>query len=293
MRVSVRAVFAVGSAALACACTGTPSGTLPDDTANASATPSPSTSSLASATPSFSGAAPALGLRPLESRPAELRFREEPELADRSPVTPLVFRFGPAVAASVCKRFEARLREMPRVRLHGDPHIEQYAVTDLGRGLADFDDAAVGPAVIDLTRFATSAELAARAKGLARAEENSLVSELFRGYRDGLKGTRAGKAPAFAATMAQSFKKDRKGFLDGSENAMIAIDQAEEDFIRAEVASYSKLAKLPKRAAGFFTIKKVGLLKLGIGSPVRIFVGSRARRPVGNSCDGVLEFSTL
>lgn len=270
MRASLRAISAVSCAALAWACTSTPSGTAPDETAAASATPTPSAEPAASATASGAAVAPPPApYADLDLDPQSFDFSKNPDLAERvAGDAHSYFRFvNRAFAAAVCKRFESKLKEMPRVRLHGDPHIEQYAVTDLGRGLADFDDAAVGPAVIDLTRFATSAVLASRAKGLSRADENSLVSELFRGYRDGLKGTRfPQKAPAFAAAMASGFKKDRKGFLDGADNAMIAVDKADERFVRSEVVAYSKLAKLPKRAASFFNIKKVGLLKLGIGS---------------------------
>jgi hypothetical protein len=267
MRVSVRAVLTVGFAILAWGCASTPGGTAPDETAKASATPSISSGPLPSASASSSAAPAPYG--ELDLDPQSFDFSKNPELAERvSGDAHSYFRFvNRAFATSVCKRFESRLKEMPRVRLHGDPHIEQYAVTDLGRGLADFDDAAVGPPVIDLTRFATSAVLASRAKGLSRADENSLVSELFRGYREGLKGTRAPeKAPAFATAMASGFKKDRKPFIVSADNAMIAITQADEDFVRSEVAAYRKLPGLPKRAAGFFNIKKVGLLKLGIGS---------------------------
>jgi hypothetical protein len=269
MHVSLRAVLAIGCTSLAFACTGTPTGSAPDETARASATPSPSSSAIASASASGSADAPSPApYGELDLDPQSFDFSKNPDLAERiSADAHSYFRFvNRAFAASVCKRFESKLKEMPRVRLHGDPHIEQYTVTDLGRGLADFDDAAVGPPVIDLARFATSAVLASRAKGLSRADENSLVSELFRGYREGLKGTRPGKAPAFALAMASGFKQDRKGFIDSADNAMIAVDQKDESFVRAEVEAYSKLAKLPKRAAGFFTIKKLGLLKLGIGS---------------------------
>lgn len=267
MRVWLRAVSAIGCASLVSACTGTPAGTAPDETATASTTASAPPLASVTASSSAEPSAPA-PYGELDLDPQSFDFSKNPELAERvAGDAHSYFRFvNRPFAASVCKRFESKLKEMPRVRLHGDPHIEQYAVTDLGRGLADFDDAAVGPPVIDLTRFATSTVLASRAKGLSRADENSLVSELFRGYRDGLKGTRPGKAPAFAAGMASGFKKDRKAFLDGADNAMIAVDQAEEKFVRAEVDAYQKLPKLPKRAAGFFNIKKVGLLKLGIGS---------------------------
>lgn len=272
MRVSVRAVFAVGIAALAWSCTSTPGGTAPDQTAKASATPSISTGPIPSAATSGSAAAPAPAAAPygeLDLDPKSFDFSRNPELAERvASDAHSYFRFvNRAFAASVCKRFENRLKEMPRVRLHGDPHIEQYAVTDLGRGLADFDDAAVGPPVIDLTRFTTSAVLASRAKDLSPAEQNSLVSELFRGYRDGLKGTRLpAKPPDFVAVIAGRFRQDRTAFINSADNTMLAIERADESFVQAEVAAYSKLAKLPKRAPGFFTIKKVGLLKLGIGS---------------------------
>ena len=263
-------MVSVAACAFIAGCTGTPGGNLPDEAAPASAIPSASGPSLpsASATSSIPSATP-VPYADLDLDPKSFDFSKNPDLAERvSGDAHSYFRFvNRAFAASVCKRFESRLKEMPRVRLHGDPHIEQYAVTDLGRGLADFDDAAVGPAVIDLTRFATSTVLASRAKGLSRADENSLVSQLFRGYRDGLKGTRLpSKAPAFAAAMASGFKKDRKGFIDAADNAMIAVEKPEEEFVRSEVATYAKLPGLPKRAAGFFTIKKLGLLKLGIGS---------------------------
>jgi Ser/Thr protein kinase RdoA (MazF antagonist) len=42
------------------------------------------------------------------------------------------------------------------VNLHGDAHLEQFAVTDASFGLIDFDDAVGGPAVIDLLRFGVS-----------------------------------------------------------------------------------------------------------------------------------------
>ncbi|HBQ17736.1 MAG TPA: hypothetical protein DEF51_43610, partial [Myxococcales bacterium] len=51
------------------------------------------------------------------------------------------------------------------VNLHGDPHLEQYVVTSLGRGLSDFDEATIGPVGIDLIRLATSIRIASRMRG--------------------------------------------------------------------------------------------------------------------------------
>ena len=38
---------------------------------------------------------------------------------------------------------------VPLFNLHGDAHLEQYAITDLGRGLTDFDDSSRGPAIVE------------------------------------------------------------------------------------------------------------------------------------------------
>jgi len=247
------------------ACASTPGGNTPTEKASTGAT-----SALPIASISTSSSGPAtLPLAELDFDPSTFNFAKNPDLAERvAENAHSYFRFvNKAFATAVCRRFAEKMATLPLVRLHGDPHIEQYVITDLGRGLSDFDDAAVGPPVIDLARFATSVVLASRVKGFSRADENSLVSELFRGYRDGLKRTPfPKKAPAFAAAISASFKKDRKAFIEGADNAMIAIDQADEAFLRGEVSEYAKLVTAPKRAPDFFTVKKLGLFKLGIGS---------------------------
>ena len=98
------------------------------------------------------------------------------------------FRFvNAAFAAETCRLFADVAASLPEVNLHGDAHVEQYAVTSLGRGLTDFDDCTRGEAVIDLVRFGASLLLAAREKGWA-AEEERFVDEFLKGYRDGLRG---------------------------------------------------------------------------------------------------------
>jgi len=50
------------------------------------------------------------------------------------------FRFVNAgFAAETCSLFADVVDQMPEVNLHGDAHIEQYTVTNIGRGLSDFD----------------------------------------------------------------------------------------------------------------------------------------------------------
>ena len=76
-----------------------------------------------------------------------------------------------AFAAETCSLFADVVDQMPEVNLHGDAHIEQYTVTNLGRGLSDFDDCTRGKAVIDLVRLGTSLLIAARERAWTRDEE--------------------------------------------------------------------------------------------------------------------------
>ncbi len=82
-------------------------------------------------------------------------FRQNPELLERIVASPYgYFRFiNQRFAQSLCVRFAEDLTSMPKVNLHGDAHVGQYSVTESGRGLTDFDDASIGPAILDLIRF--------------------------------------------------------------------------------------------------------------------------------------------
>ena len=63
------------------------------------------------------------------------------------------FRFvNRAWISRVCDAF-ADVQNPPIVRLHGDAHIEQYAITKDASGLDDFDDSARGPSFVDIGRL--------------------------------------------------------------------------------------------------------------------------------------------
>jgi Ser/Thr protein kinase RdoA (MazF antagonist) len=108
----------------------------------------------------------------LEARPAPAaRLRETPHN---------YFRFiDRPFSEVVCGLFDEVMESLPEVNLHGDAHVEQYAVTSLGHGLTDFDDSARGPYVVDLVRFGVSLELAARENGWGAATVEAW--EAFRG----------------------------------------------------------------------------------------------------------------
>jgi len=86
------------------------------------------------------------------------------------------FRFiNRAWTTRVCELF-ADTPDMPVVRLHGDAHVEQFALTKDAWGLDDFDDSARGPAVIDVVRFLGSIDLATRQLGWMRDRDMSGIA---------------------------------------------------------------------------------------------------------------------
>lgn len=255
--------------------------------------PQPSGLAVEPPSPAASAAEPAAAPPgELDIDPSSFDFSQNPELATRIAESPhAFFRFvGHRFAAAVCKRFEAAA-EGPRVRLHGDPHVEQYAVTDLGRWISDYDDASIGPPSVDLVRFGTSAILAARQQGLSPAETDALLGEMFRGYAEGIDKKPLPKdAPAFAAAMKANFVKDRTGFLDSAEKNILTADEAEEKLAREKLGEYvgtlKKIGKAPKN--GFFTVKKIGRLRLGIGSALTRKYLIRVEGPSHNAGDDVI-----
>ena len=205
---------------------------------------------------------------PLAVDPADPRFAARPELAAKLAATPHgYFRFvNVAFAGETCRLFSADVARLPDVNLHGDAHVEQYAVTNLGRGLSDFDDCTRGKAVIDLVRFSASLLLAAREKGWAK-EERRFVDEFLRGYRDALGGGKLSiPMPQVATRAREGFRWDRPASL---RQANRLIDQAPlpSDAFADGVARFEELVRFGRELPGtFFEVKRVGALAMGVGS---------------------------
>jgi hypothetical protein len=175
------------------------------------------------------------------------------------------------------------------VTLHGDAHVEQYAVTELGRGLTDFDDSASGPAAIDLARFGVSVRLAARQRGwMGRAD--GLFLAFLRGYRKALMEPEAvAPEPAWARRIQAGFDPDRLAGLARAEALMETMpDQRallEETSQAASLAMLTKNAQLPP---SFFQLKKAGTLRAGIGSALAAKYLVRIEGPSAAAEDDVI-----
>jgi hypothetical protein len=167
----------------------------------------------------------------------------------------------------VCQVFANDLAKSVRVNLHGDAHLEQYAVTSVGYGLIDFDSAARGPAFLDLMRFAVSLRLAALERGWASQTE-ALLGRFLGGYRAALVNPEVTwPEPRPVARARQALGADHPSALGRAEGWMSPVPEGNQPPSLEAYAGAMRAAH-PELGEGFFAVKRVGLLRMGIGSAV-------------------------
>lgn len=206
---------------------------------------------------------------PLDVSPAAEAFARAPRLPAKIARTPYAyFRFvNAAFCQIVCDELGDFSGHAPVVPLHGDAHLEQYALTDIGRGLSDFDDAATGPAVIDLARMATSLVLAARLRSFP---DEAPLRAFVDGYRAGLRGESAPR-PSITSLLAARFRDSPAKFLGHADELMMPEDADPTlggDEMRLTILSLEREARAvePEMPGDFFHVKQIGTLRAGIGS---------------------------
>jgi hypothetical protein len=207
---------------------------------------------------------------PLYVSPESYDFSANPELLERVTASPYgYFRLiNIPFARAVCREFEAELEALPSVNLHGDAHLEQYAITDEGYGLADFDDACSGPAVLDLVRFSTSILLVCETRGWHESAHRILGSFLD-GYEFALREPDAlASVPEMVESTMRRFPRSRTDFLDWVEGILEPIDEKEWGALSASFARYVRdmHERNPRIAPGYFEIREAGRIRLGVGS---------------------------
>ena len=209
--------------------------------------------------------AAAQGLRVDASDP---RLLARPDLAAKLASTPhAFFRFVNAgFAQETCRLFADTADSLPEVSLHGDAHVEQYAVTSIGRGLTDFDDCTRGKPVIDLVRFGASLVLAARQKGWTQEERLSL-ERFLEGYRDGLSGHDLSLAMPVVATRMRARFHWQHGPTLRQAQELVARAELPKDAFADGVARFAELIGFARELPPFFfEVKRIGALTMGIGS---------------------------
>jgi hypothetical protein len=251
-------------------------------------TPAPTASAQASAPPTAESRAAIV--HPLHRPIDQYDFVGHVDLLDRILENPFqYFRFtSRGFAARICELFSNVLPSLPTVNLHGDAHLEQFAVTSSGYGLVDFDDATAGPAVIDLVRFGVSLRLAARARGW---DPEQAIDHLFAGYRTALHHPKASiPLPDFVDRARAGFSDDRLAFLDRSEKLMSPLHPKERPQVLAGWARYVQLmtSENPSLNASFFELKHFGNLRGGVGSALDRRILARVEGPTEAPEDDVI-----
>jgi uncharacterized protein (DUF2252 family) len=234
---------------------------------------------------------------PLRPEPEPL-LRASPELIELLRADAFAyFRFvNRPWIARVCQVFGKEVRSLPVVRLHGDAHVEQFAVTSDAWGIDDFDDSARGPAVVDIVRFLGSVDLAARQRSWER-DRDTLFDRFVEGYKRGLtqpdylppapdlvRRLRA-DTPATRASLLVSGDKKMQPLTDAQMKAVVAAVQA---FAQAIVRERSELA--PE----YFRIERAGWRQSGIGSGVTPKIMVRVQGPsIDPADDELLELKKI
>jgi hypothetical protein len=201
------------------------------------------------------------------------------------------FRFvNSAWAARVCEAYRTDLPSLPAAILHGDAHVGQYALTATARGLDDFDDAARGPSVIDLVRFLGSVDLVARQRGWG-AERERLFDRFFDGYTRGLSDPAyLPPDPAVVTRLRAGSRRTREQLLAWGESLMETPTPLEADNAARSAALLETFVRAlhPEVPAGYFGLKRVGWLHMGVGSALARKVLARVEGPSPSPGDDVL-----
>lgn len=178
------------------------------------------------------------------------------------------FRFvNRAWISRVCQAF-ADVQSPPIVRLHGDAHIEQYAITKDASGLDDFDDSARGPGFIDIVRFLGSIDLATRQRHWT-ADRDRLWSRFLEGYRQGLSNQDSRPPePEIVRRLRAQAPLTRAAFLAWGERQMQPMDETIRKSVIAGMAAFDRFMRRerPDLPPGYFTVTSAGWLRIGVGS---------------------------
>lgn len=222
--------------------------------------------------------------------PERARLSAAPGLAEKVASTPYaLFRFvNEAWTQATCEALLDEVPLLPTARLHGDAHIEQYAITATARGLDDFDDSARGPAAIDIVRFLGSLELTAKVRGWDR-DVPTLIDAFFEGYYHGLEDPAyLPQDPGVVSRLRAEPVKSPDAFMAWAESLMQPLTPAEHTQVDwRKLETYASETN-PEFTPAFLRVKKIGWLRLGIGSALNRKLLARAEGPSAATEDDVV-----
>jgi hypothetical protein len=202
-------------------------------------------------------------------------LRQRPELAAKVRASPYAyFRLvSDPFAQHVCDEYADSFLGTQTVNLHGDAHVEQYAVTRDRFGLEDYDRGGFGPAVIDLVRFGASIHVACEIASYPCQPEPA-VDAFLEAYRAAVASPDAVPvAPSIVARLRAAAPAEPAGFLQFAEALMTRVTDADLD--RRVRARWRELIGVltttgGRRPARDFSIVRYGTIGIGTGSALEL-----------------------
>jgi hypothetical protein len=196
---------------------------------------------------------------------------QRPDLAAKVRASPYAYfrLLSEPFAERVCTEFTRDFLGMQTVNLHGDAHVEQYALTRDRFGLDDYDRGGRGPAVVDLVRFAASIHVACEVAAYDCNPDAAVVAFLD-AYRVALREPdREPVAPSIVVRLRTAAPGDALEFLSWGERLMMPVTDADVD--RRVRARWKELIGVltttgGARPARDFQMLRYGTIGIGIGS---------------------------
>jgi Uncharacterized protein conserved in bacteria (DUF2252) len=228
------------------------------------------------------------GAEPLRPDP-ESFGRATPALIERLRADPYdYFRFvNRSWIARVCEDFGKDLEGLPIVRLHGDAHVEQFALTNDAWGLDDFDDSARGPAAIDIVRFLGSVDLVTRRRSWEKERER-LFDRFVAGYKRGLlEPHHLPPSPAIVRRLREGAPATRAALLAWGESKMQPLADASMKAVMAALEAFTQITMRERSDLGpeYFRMVRAGFVQSGVGSGVTPKIMIRVRGPSDDPAD--------
>ena len=233
----------------------------------------------------------AWGSEPLRADPESLG-RAEPELIERLRADPYnYFRFvNRPWIARVCDDLGSDLRDLPVVRLHGDAHVEQFALQQDAWGIDDFDDSARGLAVVDIVRFLGSIDLVARRRSWEK-DRDTLFDRFVEGYKQGLIDPRyLPPPPDIVGRLRAQAPATRLALLAWGETRMKPLADVTMKALVAAIDAFARvvLRERPDLTPEYFRVVRAGWFQGGVGSAVSPKIMVRVQGPSDDPADDEL-----
>ena len=228
---------------------------------------------------------------PLRADPESLG-RAAPELIERLRADPYnYFRFvNRPWITRVCDDLGSDLRDLPVVRLHGDAHVEQFALQQDAWGIDDFDDSARGPAVVDIVRFLGSIDLVARRRSWEN-DRDTLFDRFVEGYKQGLIDPRyLPPPPDIVGRLRAQAPATRPALLAWGETKMKPLADVTMKALVAAVEAFARVVLLerPELTPEYFRVVRAGWFQGGVGSAVSPKIMVRVQGPSDDPADDEL-----